>query len=73
LELLLVYWFTFLWDSFCMVEFGGASEFVFFSVAALNGFIQMERHFKSVKQLMPYYFALAVFGISALGMFYLCR
>jgi len=56
-----------------MVEFGGASEFVFFSVAALNGFIQMERHFKSVKQLMPYYFALAVFGISALGMFYLCR
>ena len=56
-----------------MAEFGGASEFVFFSIAALNGSIQMERHFKSVKQLMPYYFALAVFGISALGMFYLCR
>ena len=55
-----------------MAEFGGASEFVFFSIAALNGSIQIERHFKSVKQLMPYYFALAVFGISALGMFYLC-
>jgi len=102
LELLLVYWFTFLgavdytliytqvcgsrlhsrrrhfpkYDSlsngFCTLNLAVRAS-PFFSIAALNGSIQMERYFKSVKQLMPYYFALAVFGISALGMFYLCR